>query len=449
MATRQLFYLDAATLENATAVYTDVSLQTLAADGYYSNNTISRQQLNGLLQVQETCANCSAPPTPPTTYTVTQNISNNITGGTRDVDYVLVGQGFDPGVPEPATKTGAAGTPYFFRIGVSVINSAKRFKTSNPFVASNPSGNIPVGGDTVVNTLSGELEDIVTTPPTKFYFISPCSNNQFFTTGGYIEATDANKPTDNQRFGISDPIDYPGVSDTGFFDPAANENNPIKTTVSSSLILNSTAGQNLTVVPTNETGCPSVVVPPVEYIYQLRKCSDQTNTYYFRTTQPLNNLGTRVSPNGTDIYITEQLIDDSQLAGKSELTGIQAIDVFGVLESSPSFRGYAIGCPEPYILFVRCDVRYYNSNNSQYTSALAVSPQPVSYYPNGATGLWRNFVDNACYVVAGTTETPQLYNQAYSITRIGDDDDCNSCSSSSLYGPAVDPFNTNYGYYGT
>ncbi|HAI39104.1 MAG TPA: hypothetical protein DCM40_13785, partial [Maribacter sp.] len=76
-----------------------------------------------------------------------------------------------------------------------------------------------------------------------------------------------------------------------------------------------------------------------------------------------------------------------------------------------------------------CDVRYYNSNNSQYISALAVSPKPVSYYPNGATGLWRNFVDNACYVVAGTTENPQLYNQAYSITRIGDNDDCNSCSS--------------------
>ena len=30
MATRQLFYLDAPTLESATAVYTDVTLQTLA-----------------------------------------------------------------------------------------------------------------------------------------------------------------------------------------------------------------------------------------------------------------------------------------------------------------------------------------------------------------------------------------------------------------------------------
>ena len=92
----------------------------------------------------------------------------------------------------------------------------------------------------------GELEDIVTTPATKFYFYITLPNNQFLQLGGYIEATDANKPTDNQRFEqASEFIDYPGVSDSGFFDPAANENNPIKTTAFPSLILDSSVDKIL------------------------------------------------------------------------------------------------------------------------------------------------------------------------------------------------------------
>ena len=95
MATEALYYMDALSLEEATSIYTDIGLTTLAADGFYSNTAISRQQLNGLLQAQNTCDNCaSPPPTTATLYSVTQNVTNNIVG-TLGVNYSLSGSGYD------------------------------------------------------------------------------------------------------------------------------------------------------------------------------------------------------------------------------------------------------------------------------------------------------------------------------------------------------------------
>lgn len=55
------FYLDGTDLTNSTAVYDDVALTTLAADGYYSDGIISRQQVSGALLPATVCPSCTPP----------------------------------------------------------------------------------------------------------------------------------------------------------------------------------------------------------------------------------------------------------------------------------------------------------------------------------------------------------------------------------------------------
>lgn len=59
MATSSTFYLNGPSLASATAVYTNSSLTTLAANGYYSDGTIVRQQSSGSLLPQSTCPSCA------------------------------------------------------------------------------------------------------------------------------------------------------------------------------------------------------------------------------------------------------------------------------------------------------------------------------------------------------------------------------------------------------
>lgn len=61
MATRSTFYLDGLDLSSSTSVYSDEQLNTLASDGWYSDNSIARQQIGGLLQAVEDCDNCGEP----------------------------------------------------------------------------------------------------------------------------------------------------------------------------------------------------------------------------------------------------------------------------------------------------------------------------------------------------------------------------------------------------
>ena len=62
MATLGNYFLDAATLSGATAVFTDATLTTAAPDGYYSDNAVVRQQSGGLLLLGAvSCPSCSSP----------------------------------------------------------------------------------------------------------------------------------------------------------------------------------------------------------------------------------------------------------------------------------------------------------------------------------------------------------------------------------------------------
>ena len=55
------YYLNGPNLETATAVFDDPALTICAADGFYSDGVIARQQINCLLTAIQTCPNCLLP----------------------------------------------------------------------------------------------------------------------------------------------------------------------------------------------------------------------------------------------------------------------------------------------------------------------------------------------------------------------------------------------------
>jgi hypothetical protein len=61
MATSGTFYLDAPSLSTATVVYSNAALTSVAANGYYSDGSIMRQQLSGVLLPSVICPSCSVP----------------------------------------------------------------------------------------------------------------------------------------------------------------------------------------------------------------------------------------------------------------------------------------------------------------------------------------------------------------------------------------------------
>jgi len=60
MAISSTFYLDSPSLSTATAIYADLYLTTLAADGFYSEGTIVREQALGVLLPQVICPSCGS-----------------------------------------------------------------------------------------------------------------------------------------------------------------------------------------------------------------------------------------------------------------------------------------------------------------------------------------------------------------------------------------------------
>lgn len=59
MATQGTYYLDAPSLSSASVVYDDANLTTVAADGFYSDGTITREQSSGALLPQVACPSCN------------------------------------------------------------------------------------------------------------------------------------------------------------------------------------------------------------------------------------------------------------------------------------------------------------------------------------------------------------------------------------------------------
>lgn len=61
MATSSSYYLNAPSLGSATAIFTDEALTTCAPDGFYSNGSIVREQVECNLLPQQTCPSCATP----------------------------------------------------------------------------------------------------------------------------------------------------------------------------------------------------------------------------------------------------------------------------------------------------------------------------------------------------------------------------------------------------
>ncbi len=55
------YFIDSTTLALATAVFTDNALSNPAPDGFYSQGTVVREQVNGLLTAVQTCPSCTFP----------------------------------------------------------------------------------------------------------------------------------------------------------------------------------------------------------------------------------------------------------------------------------------------------------------------------------------------------------------------------------------------------
>ena len=53
-----IYYLDGTTLSNSTAAFTDEELTICAADGFYSEGSISRELLNCSFEEVQTCPSC-------------------------------------------------------------------------------------------------------------------------------------------------------------------------------------------------------------------------------------------------------------------------------------------------------------------------------------------------------------------------------------------------------
>ena len=64
MATLGTYYFDTASFANATTIYDDANLTTVAANGFYSDNSIVREQVSGVLFAGQSCAVPTPTPTP-------------------------------------------------------------------------------------------------------------------------------------------------------------------------------------------------------------------------------------------------------------------------------------------------------------------------------------------------------------------------------------------------
>ena len=120
MAISTTYYLNAPSLASSTSVFSNADLSTFAADGFYSDGVISREQVSGILLPQQTCSACATPCGTTINASGTQGVYllDLETGSTSsDVGAVIVR--FDPyGVPDGIR--GTLGTEVYNKLVSSV-----------------------------------------------------------------------------------------------------------------------------------------------------------------------------------------------------------------------------------------------------------------------------------------------------------------------------------------
>lgn len=64
MATLGTYYFDTASFTNATTIYDDANLSTISQNGWYSDDSIVRRQISGVLEAAQSCSVPTPVPTP-------------------------------------------------------------------------------------------------------------------------------------------------------------------------------------------------------------------------------------------------------------------------------------------------------------------------------------------------------------------------------------------------
>jgi len=99
MATSGTFYLDAPSLSTASVVYSNAALTIVAANGFYADGSIVREQVSGVLLPQQTCPACAIPCGGTITGSGGQGVYYLDTDLGPDIGAVIIR--FDPiGVPD-------------------------------------------------------------------------------------------------------------------------------------------------------------------------------------------------------------------------------------------------------------------------------------------------------------------------------------------------------------
>ena len=158
MAVNSTYYLNAADLTTATAVYLDSALSLIAPDGFYSDGVISREQSLGILLTANACPTCGTPCGGTISGSGGQGIYLvNLDGGSTAGDVGAVVIRFDPyNVPD----------------GIRVTYDGNVYNTlSSPIDGLHQSTN-PLGFTVVGNTLSDcGMAGNTTNFPTLFEFL--------------------------------------------------------------------------------------------------------------------------------------------------------------------------------------------------------------------------------------------------------------------------------------
>ena len=94
MATTGTYYYSSANFASATALYIDAALSTFAPDGWYSDESIYRQQASGVLFAETTCPNCASPTPVPTPIVYDYRIYSECAGAGSQVFRIVSGGSF-------------------------------------------------------------------------------------------------------------------------------------------------------------------------------------------------------------------------------------------------------------------------------------------------------------------------------------------------------------------
>lgn len=213
MATSGTFYLDAPSLSTATVVYSNAALTTVAANGFYSDGSIVREQVSGALLPPVICPSCTVPCGGVINLTGNQGVyylNANLGSSTGAVIVEFDPQSVPDGVialfdsvtynglssPSFGWLQGTAGLPTY--IGSSSATCSSGLVAGSPYTLNefqyNGTTFAPLGTTESVSIASGQLEltasgpgnCIMVIPKTaaspsilNLTFIGPCSGTAF------------------------------------------------------------------------------------------------------------------------------------------------------------------------------------------------------------------------------------------------------------------------------